>query len=414
MEIACSRRTFTFRPGQRPLVMGILNVTPDSFFDGGRHDDPGAAIEQARRLAADGADLIDVGAESTRPGARPVDAGDELGRLLPVIRGIARLGFDLPISVDTAKPEVADAALAAGADMINDVSGADEPMLEVAARHGAPVIAMHMQGEPRTMQQNPAYDDVTAEVSAFLAGRIEAGRRLGVQVLVDPGIGFGKALAHNLDLIANLGTLRQLGAPVVLGVSRKSFLDRLLGNVPTEERLAGTLAVDAWAAAFGFADIVRVHDVREHRHALKCVDALNRRRRPNTSGPRVLARGIACDCRIGVTTEERSATQQVLVDIEVTLGPAEFHTTNQRDDPGETLDYAELAAAARRVAAGGAYRLVETLAEDIAAVVASDAGANGAPGRRRFIQAARVRVTKPAAARALGAAAVGAEIDWQR
>lgn len=409
MELVCGAYTLAF--GDRPLVMGVLNVTPDSFSDGGRFDHPDKALEHARRMAEEGADLIDIGAESTRPGAEPVDLEDELGRVLPVIERIASLELGVPLSVDTAKPEAADRALAAGAGMINDISGAGEAMLEVAARHEAPVIAMHMQGEPRTMQREPRYDDVVAEIRDYLAERVAAGRDLGVDVLVDPGIGFGKTLEHNLDLLANLRELRTVGAPVVLGTSRKSFLDRLLGGVPVEERLTGTLAVNAWAAALGTADVLRVHDVEPHRQLAESIGALRRRRRSSATRRRVLARGIACRSRIGVTAAERAKPQELLVDIDVTLTAQPPGAPDELDG---TVDYAELAAIAQAVAGRGEYRLVETLAERIAATVGREtpqAAADPVPWNR--IESLRVRVMKPGAARELGVAEAGAEIDWR-
>ncbi|MCE2558270.1 MAG: dihydropteroate synthase [Acidobacteria bacterium] len=408
MTVAAARRLrpWNWSAARTPsLVMGVLNVTPDSFSDGGSFHAPEAAVQHARRMAAEGADLIDIGAESTRPGAEPVVLSEELARLLPVIEGIGRLDLGVPLSVDTAKPEAADRALAAGAHMINDISGAGEAMLEVAARHGAPVIAMHMQGEPRTMQREPRYDDVVAEIRNYLAERVAAGRRHGVDVLVDPGIGFGKTLEHNLDLLANLDELQQIGAPVVLGVSRKSFLDRLLGGVPVEERLSGTLAVNAWAAALEIADILRVHDVEPHRQLAESIGALRLRRDRWTTRRRVLARGVVCRSRIGVTSEERAEPQELLVDIDVTLTAGARGT---RDDLAETVDYAELAAIAHEV------RLVETLAERIAASIGRETSkAAGGSTLRRRIESLRVRVTKPRAARELGAAEVGAEVDWR-
>ena len=409
MALVCGPHTLAF--ADRPLVMGVLNVTPDSFFDGGRHNVAEAASRHAGRMAAEGADLIDVGAESTRPGADPVALRDELARLLPVIDGIAALDLGMPLSVDTAKPEVADAALSRGAHLINDISGAGDAMLEVAARHEAPVIAMHMQGEPRTMQREPRYDDVVAEIRDYLAERVEAGRDLGVDVLVDPGIGFGKTLEHNLDLLANLRELRRIGAPLVLGTSRKSFLDRLLGGVPVEERLTGTLAVNAWAAALGAADVLRVHDVKPHRQLAESIGALRGRRRTAAPRRRVLARGIACRSRIGVTAAERAKPQELLVDIDVTLTA---EAPGARDELDETVDYAELAAIAQAIAARGEYRLVETLVGRIAAAVGREtpAAAGGSTLSNR-IESLRVRVTKPGAAKEIGAAQVGAEIDWR-
>ncbi|MDE2923200.1 MAG: dihydropteroate synthase [Acidobacteriota bacterium] len=405
MELVCGPHTLAF--GDRPLVMGVLNVTPDSFSDGGLFDRRDQALDRARRMAAEGADLIDVGAESTRPGAEPVGLQDELARLLPVIEGIIALDLGVPLSVDTAKPEAADRALSAGAGMINDISGAGEAMLEVAARHGAPVIAMHMRGEPRTMQSAPRYDDVVAEIRDYLAKRVAAGRRFGVDVLVDPGIGFGKTLEHNLDLLANLRELRAVGAPVVLGTSRKSFLDRLLGGVAVEDRLAGTLAVNGWAAALDVVDVLRVHDVREHRQLAESIGVLRRYRRAPAPRRRVLARGIPCRCRIGVTARERSAPQDLVVDVEVNMAPAALGAP---DALRETTDYAEIADLAQAVAAGGEYRLIETLAERIAVAVAGPA--DGQETRKR-IESLRVRVSKPGAARELGVAEVGAQIDWR-
>ncbi len=409
MELVCGPHTLAF--GESPLVMGVLNVTPDSFSDGGSFHAPEAAVQHARRMAAEGADLIDIGAESTRPGAERVGLAEELARLLPVIEGIGRLDLGVPLSVDTAKPKAADRALAAGAHMINDISGGGEAMLEVAARHGAPVIAMHMQGEPRTMQREPRYNDVVAEIRNYLAERVAAGRRHGVDVLVDPGIGFGKTLEHNLDLLANLDELQQIGAPVVLGVSRKSFLDRLLGGVRVEKRLSGTLAVNAWAAALGTADVLRVHDVEPHRQLAESIGALRLRRDRWTTRRRVLARSIVCRSRIGVTSEERAEPQELLVDIDVTLTAGARGT---HDDLDETVDYAELAAIAQAVAARDEVRLVETLAERIAASVGRETSqAAGGSALRRRIESLRVRVTKPGAARELGAAEVGAEVDWR-
>ena len=405
MELVCGAHTLAL--GDRPLVMGVLNVTPDSFSDGGLFDRQDKALERARRMAAEGADLIDIGAESTRPGAEPVDLEDELARLLPVIEGIASLDLGVPLSVDTAKPEAADRALSGGAGMINDISGAGEAMLEVAARHGAPVIAMHMRGEPRTMQRAPRYDNVVAEIRDYLAERVAAGRRFGVDVLVDPGIGFGKTLEHNLDLLANLLELRAVGAPVVLGTSRKSFLDRLLGGVAVEDRLAGTLAVNGWAAALDVVDVLRVHDVKEHRQLAESIGALRRHRRAPAPRRRVLARGIPCRCRIGVTARERSAPQDLVVDVEVNMTPAALGAP---DALHETTDYAEIADLAQAVAAGGEYRLIETLAERIAVAVA---GPVDDQETRKRIESLRIRVSKPGAARDLGVAEVGAEIDWR-
>jgi len=258
-----------FTPG-RTLICGILNVTPDSFSDGGKWASPGEAAVRGMRLWEQGADLIDIGGESSRPGSAPVSFEEEGNRVLPVIRALAPR-IKIPISIDTCKPEIARLAVKGGADIINDITGFRDPaMIEAAAASGAAVIIMHMQGEPRTMQASPVYADVVAEVKAFLADRAAALKAAGVkQIILDPGIGFGKTLEHNLALIARLDELRELGYPVLLGVSRKKFIETLSGGKP-EERLSGTIA----ACVAGGADIVRVHDVVECRKAMLVADAI--------------------------------------------------------------------------------------------------------------------------------------------
>jgi dihydropteroate synthase len=252
----------------RPRVMGVVNVTPDSFSDGGRYLDPAQAIAHARQLVADGADIVDVGGESTRPGADEVSAAAECARVLPVVRALARDGAI--VSVDTSKPEVIRVAVDAGASMINDVralrvAGA----LDAAAASGAAVCLMHMKGDPRTMQQAPQYADVVADVREFLAERIDAARAAGIpgeRIAVDPGFGFGKTLEHNVAVMRGLPALAALGYPVVVGYSRKSSLGAITGRGP-HDRLAASLAAALVAIARG-ARIVRVHDVRETVDAL--------------------------------------------------------------------------------------------------------------------------------------------------
>jgi dihydropteroate synthase len=255
-------------------VMGVVNVTPDSFSDGGRHFDPAAALTHARRLIAEGADILDVGGESTRPGAAPVAEADEIARVVPLIRAI-RAESDIAISVDTMKPAVARAAVEAGATMWNDVTALRwEPAggAALAAELGCEVVLMHMQGEPRTMQAEPRYDDVVAEVADFLAARAEATMAAGVardKIWLDPGVGFGKhMIRHNLPLLAGLERIVALGFPVLLGVSRKSFIGRLDGGAEADKRLGGSIAGALWGAAAGVA-AVRVHDVRETVQALR-------------------------------------------------------------------------------------------------------------------------------------------------
>jgi dihydropteroate synthase len=247
----------------RCLVMGIVNVTPDSFADGGRYLDPTAAVAHGLALAAEGADLLDVGGESTRPGAAHVEEAVELDRVVPVVEGLAA-ATGVPVSVDTRKAAVARAALAAGATIVNDVSaGRDDPdLLGVAAEAGAAMVLMHMQGTPATMQDDPRYHDVLAEVEAFLQERCTAAEAAGVArdaLVVDPGIGFGKRDEHNYALLGGLARLTRLGHPVLVGTSRKGFIGRAL-DLPVEERLEGTAAAVVWAVERG-ARIVRVHDV---------------------------------------------------------------------------------------------------------------------------------------------------------
>ena len=258
----------------RPLVMGVVNVTPDSFSDGGRFANAGAAIAHAHRLAAEGADIVDIGAESTRPGATPVAADEELDRLLPVLAALRDL--NVPLSVDTRRPQVMRAAIAAGADMINDVEGfrSEESIAAVCGSQAACCV-MHMLGEPLTMQQAPAYRDVVSDVGDWLYGRTQALQRAGVaarRIVVDPGVGFGKTQEDNLRLLRGLPHLAGRGFPVLVGVSRKSLIGALTGR-PVGERLAGSLAAMLAAVARG-ARIVRVHDVAATRDALAVWNAI--------------------------------------------------------------------------------------------------------------------------------------------
>jgi len=263
-------------PVALPCVMGIVNVTPDSFSDGGLHADTESAVAYGLLLAAEGAAILDVGGESTRPGSAPVSADDELARVVPVIERLAAQSPVL-ISIDTTKAAVARAALDAGAGLVNDVTAlrGDPAMASLVAERGCPVCLMHMLGEPRTMQDDPRYDDVVAEVIAFLEQRLSAALAAGVreeQVLLDPGIGFGKTLAHNLLLLAHLDRVVALGRPVVLGASRKRFIGALLGAAPLE-RAPGTVATTVLGLARGAA-IVRVHDVRPNLEALRVTQAI--------------------------------------------------------------------------------------------------------------------------------------------
>jgi dihydropteroate synthase len=255
--------------------MGVVNVTPDSFSDGGRYLDAGAAIAHGEELIAQGAAILDVGGESTRPGADSVPEEEELRRVQPVVAGLARAGAE--ISIDTSKAAVAVAALDAGAAIVNDVTAlrGDPEMAALCAERRPTVVLMHMLGTPRTMQDEPRYGDVVDEVRAFLAERLEAALAAGIaeqRVWLDPGIGFGKTAAHNFELLRRLGELRELGRPLVVGTSRKSFIGGADGS-PPDERIGGTIASSVLAAAEG-ADVLRVHDVAEVRQALTVADAV--------------------------------------------------------------------------------------------------------------------------------------------
>ena len=258
--------------------MGIVNVTPDSFSDGGRFFEAGAAIEHGLRLIDEGADLLDVGGESTRPGAVPVAVDEEMRRVLPVIKALAR--SKIPISIDTSKAAVVRAALDAGAEVANDVTAlsGDPDMAATAAATGSGVILMHMRGNPQNMQQAPQYRDVVSEVARYLADRMAWAADRGIaseRIVIDPGIGFGKTSEHNVALLANLAEFQRLGRPVCLGVSRKRFLSELAGGKRVEsERLSGSLAVACFAAIDGTAQILRVHDVRDTLDAVRVCRAL--------------------------------------------------------------------------------------------------------------------------------------------
>jgi len=257
----------------RVQVMGVLNVTPDSFSDGGRYLDPEDAFRRAERMVDEGADIIDVGGESTRPFSEPVPPEMEVQRVVPVIRRICE-SLDVPVSVDTYKPEVASAAIDAGACVLNDVFALrKEGMLEVAAERGVPVVLMHMKGTPKTMQENVQYNDVVAEIKAFLEERISAASSAGIsEVVADPGIGFGKLPEHNLEILRRFEEFRSLGVPLLVGCSRKSFIGHVL-DLPVEERLEGTLAANAVVVMKG-ADIIRVHDVKENVRMLRVLEAV--------------------------------------------------------------------------------------------------------------------------------------------
>ncbi len=262
----------------RPLVMGVLNVTPDSFSDGGRFLAQADAVAHARRMLAEGADILDIGGESTRPGSEPVSAREEAERVIPVIREVVQEA-DPVISIDTQKSVVAEAALEAGAQIVNDVSAlrTDPALADLVAQRGVPVVLMHMQGRPKTMQRNPTYGEVVGDVRDWLAERLEYALEQGIgedKIIVDPGFGFGKTLRHNLELLRRLHELHRLGLPLMVGTSRKSMLGMIL-DLPEDERLYGTLATVASAVLSG-CHIVRVHDVRPALETVQVCEAIRR------------------------------------------------------------------------------------------------------------------------------------------
>ncbi len=268
-------KTFDF---SRRYIMGILNVTPDSFSDGGQFFDVNLAVDRALVMALEGADIIDVGGESTRPGSEPVELNQELARVIPMITKL-RAMTDIPISIDTYKSEVAEAALESGADMINDISGLrfDSAMATLAAHKNVPVVVMHIQGQPRSMQQNPAYDDLIGEIKSYLAESIRIAESAGIpseMIVIDPGIGFGKTFEHNFTILNRLSDLLDLGHPILVGASRKRFLGSLSGT-ESDDRLEESLAAAVIAAMNG-ASIIRTHDVAATKRALRVCDAVKR------------------------------------------------------------------------------------------------------------------------------------------
>ena len=258
----------------KTTIMGILNTTPDSFSDGGKYIDVKKAIQQAKQMVADGADIIDIGGESSRPGADPVSAQVELSRVEPIIKALVK-EINIPISIDTYKPEVADTCLKLGASIINDITGVDDEMRKVAAKHEAGIIIMHMQGKPKEMQKNIVYRDVIGDIKNFLFSRAEKARQAGIEnIIIDPGIGFGKTLENNLEILNRLKEFKSLNCPILIGASRKSFIGTITGE-SEENRLFGTIASNIMSILNG-ANIIRVHDVKEHVQAIKVINAIDR------------------------------------------------------------------------------------------------------------------------------------------
>jgi len=277
MRLLWKNHSFDF--SQKTYVMGILNVTPDSFSDGGLFFNEQGAVKQALGMVRDGADIIDIGGESTRPGAEPVSVKEEIKRVVPLIKSLAKK-VKVPISIDTCKADVADEAVSAGASIINDISGLrfDRRMAKVAAHHKVPVVIMHIHGTPGNMQKNPVYKALIPEVMDYLRGGIDIALKAGVSddmIIIDPGIGFGKTVEHNLEIINRLEEFKGFEKPVLLGPSRKSFIGKILDDLPVTERLEGTAAAIAIGISKG-ANIIRVHDIKEMSRVAKIADRINR------------------------------------------------------------------------------------------------------------------------------------------
>ncbi|MBC8105033.1 MAG: dihydropteroate synthase [Anaerolineae bacterium] len=276
-----SFKSWLANPSRHPLVMGVLNVTPDSFSDGGRFSDPSAAIAHGREMIDAGADMLDIGGESTRPGSQPVDSAEQIRRVVPVIRELSAHARPAILSIDTMRSDVAAAAIDAGATLVNDISGGrdDARMLPIVASRGVPVILMHMLGTPATMQQDPTYSDVVREVTAFLTQQIRVAMDLGIDrknILVDPGIGFGKTMEHNLALLRDIRkVVEAVHHPVVIGASRKGFIGRITRQPEPRQRVFGTAATVAWSIMSG-ASVVRVHDVGPMKQVVQMTDAILR------------------------------------------------------------------------------------------------------------------------------------------
>lgn len=274
-----SWRDFTLDFNKKTYIMGVLNVTPDSFSDGSLYFDKEKAIDHALQLVEDGADILDIGGESTRPGSEPVSLEEEIRRTLPVIEAVSKK-VKIPISIDTYKTDVARRALDAGASIVNDISGLrfDSEMPKLVAEYGVPVVIMHIKGRPKDMQANPAYEALIPEIMDYLRISIRLAAKFGIRddrIIIDPGIGFGKTFEHNLQIIKNLKEFTLLGKPVTVGVSRKAFIGKILGDAPALERLEGTAAAAA-ISIFNGANIVRVHDVKEISKVAKVADAIKR------------------------------------------------------------------------------------------------------------------------------------------
>lgn len=352
--IDCSGRKLDL---SRPVIMGVLNVTPDSFSDGGKFIKIEAALKHAEMMIKEGAAIIDVGGESSRPGARPVPLEEELNRILPLIKKLKKL--DTVISVDTYNPKVAEACLKEGAHIINDITGLENcRMAEIAAEFDVPVIIMHMQGKPLTMQKDPQYKDVVEDIKEFFAGRIEKAKKTGIEkIILDPGIGFGKTLEHNLEIINRLKEFGELGYPLMLGTSRKSFIGKI-SNVEVNERLEGTIASNIIGLMNG-ARIFRVHDVAESRKALEVAWKILER----NLNDRIVVSRFEIEALVGVDGKERKRKQKLVVDAEIELDLKRAAASGRI---GDTVNYSQVLKGIRKATNGKEFVLLESMAKEIA------------------------------------------------
>jgi len=340
-------------------IMGILNVTPDSFLDGGKFIDVEKAVQHAKQMIDEGADIIDVGGESSRPGSDPVSKEEELKRVLDVVRRLSK-EVNVPISIDTYKPEVAEECIKCGAEIVNDISGLrNDKMIEVVAKYGVKVIVMHMLGEPKTMQDNIDYDDVILDIKKFLKERIEKAKLSGIKdIVIDPGIGFGKTVENNLEILRRLKEFKALGCPILVGASRKSFIGKITG-LDVDERLEGTIAANVIAVMNG-AEILRVHDVKECKRAIQIAEAII-----DDNKDKIIIKDSKFMCNVGVEEEERKDKQEIIVDIELyhDLGKA-----GKSDDINKTINYSDVIKLVSGVVEGE-HKLIESMAEDIAKAI---------------------------------------------
>ncbi|MBI5226196.1 dihydropteroate synthase [Candidatus Micrarchaeota archaeon] len=381
MEFVAKNKTLDL---SKPVLMGVLNVTPDSFSDGGQFMDPQSAVARGLEMARQGARIIDVGGQSTRPGAKSVGVAEEKRRVIPVIEALAKaftsekagkkadVSSNIPvlISVDTFEPDVADAALVVGADIINDVTGFTNPtMCAVVGRHRAGAIVTHMQGTPETMQKNPEYADVVAEVKAFLKTQAAVVQDAGAPgVMVDPGIGFGKTLEHNLVMLKNLDAFCDLGYPVCVGVSRKSFIGTLTGVDFAEKRLEGSLAA-VTACVMNGASVLRVHDVAECQKTLEVAVAMKKPRPALNPIPTILpsdeirVQGIVVNAAVGILPKEKKNAQPLIVNVVASM---DLRHAAKSQDVKDTLDYRRIVVIVEKTAASRHSPLLEGLAEEMA------------------------------------------------